>query len=115
LWGGALHPFNGSKATFWADTLCGLGNAAECVVNTAFGFFYCRNKRVTEMIAHLEPLGVSAQESIRSLGRFVWVGIATSAVVMVGPVICARLTTYGHTGRCLPAALRRALPCHHSH
>jgi len=71
----------------------GVGNPLELAANTFFGFFYWRNQRATELISRLEELGVPAQDSIRSLGRFVWVGQVVSAAVMAGPSIHGRLLT----------------------
>lgn len=76
--------------------IAGIGNIVEFTVNTVFGFFYWRNQRASDMITHLEPLGVTAQQSIRSLGRFVWAGLVVTTA-MVAPRIYSRWTPEGRS------------------
>ena len=94
LWGAASDLGDGA-GDVRVQVMCGLANAAECAINTAFGFSYCGNQHIGELMNHLQPLGVSAQESAASLRKYLWVSFAVSAAVMIGPIVFLRLTPQG--------------------
>jgi hypothetical protein len=72
-----VHPL-ASSAWMWTN----IAGAGEVAVNAYFGYGFCRDARLTQLMREVAaPHGVAERDAMRALGRWAWAAVAAAAVV----------------------------------
>jgi hypothetical protein len=57
--------------------------AVEVAVNAYFGYGFCRDARLTQLVREVAvPHGIAERDAMRALGRSAWATVAGAAVLM---------------------------------